>query len=193
MNFTDMHSLNTLLFEYIHGFAGHYKALDAFFIAITSYTAQGIVFGIVATYIFFYIPFVSVRPTYRLRAMAQAGESFVAMVTTWFVILLLKVLVAFPRPFETMLHIKALIVSSLGDSFPSGHAAMSMALAITLYVHHPKFGKFLFVCALGIGFSRIYVGVHYPLDVLAGWVIGYTLPLLFHKGFSYTSTSRKDS
>src|SRR5262249_21170185 len=53
------------------------------------------------------------------------------------------------------------------SSFPSGHAATSFACAATLAAFVPRSGQIvLFVLAAGIAFSRVYVGVHYPLDVI---------------------------
>ena len=58
-------------------------------------------------------------------------------------------------------------------SFPSGHAATSFACAATLATFVSRRGQIvLYVLAAGIAYSRVYVGVHYPLDVLAGAAIG---------------------
>jgi undecaprenyl-diphosphatase len=68
----------------------------------------------------------------------------------------------------------ALLVQAPGpNSWPSAHAASSVAAAgVLAYVYHAAAPAFL-VAALLIAYSRIYVGVHYPLDVLAGVVIGF--------------------
>jgi undecaprenyl-diphosphatase len=57
-------------------------------------------------------------------------------------------------------------------SFPSGHATVAFACAATLAFAAPRAAPALFVLAAAIAWSRVYVGVHYPLDVLAGAVLG---------------------
>jgi membrane-associated phospholipid phosphatase len=79
----------------------------------------------------------------------------------------LKELIARPRPDETNR-----LVDASGFSFPSGHAATSMACALVLAVLVPCLAAPLVVLAAAIGFSRLYVGVHYPLDVLGGALLG---------------------
>ena len=61
-------------------------------------------------------------------------------------------------------------------SFPSGHATTSFACAATLapYVGR-RSALVLYVLAAAIAYSRVYVGVHYPLDVLAGAVLGFSV------------------
>ena len=60
-------------------------------------------------------------------------------------------------------------------SFPSGHATVSFACATVLALAVPRLRVPLYVLAALIAFSRVYVGVHYPLDVLAGAVLGIAL------------------
>jgi undecaprenyl-diphosphatase len=57
-------------------------------------------------------------------------------------------------------------------SFPSGHAATSFACATTLALAFPRLAAPLYLLAAAIAYSRVYVGVHYPLDVLGGAVLG---------------------
>ena len=57
-------------------------------------------------------------------------------------------------------------------SFPSGHASTSFACATVLARAAPRFTVPLYALAAAVAFSRVYVGVHYPLDALAGAVLG---------------------
>ncbi len=72
-----------------------------------------------------------------------------------------------------------LLGGTIGSSFPSGHAATSFAGAVVLVLLVRRAVPLLFVLAAAVAFSRVYVGVHYPLDVLAGAVLGTTVALAF--------------
>jgi undecaprenyl-diphosphatase len=66
-----------------------------------------------------------------------------------------------------------LVRAPITHSFPSGHATTSFACAVTLAAFTPRYAApVLYALAAGIAYSRVYVGVHYPLDVLAGAVLG---------------------
>ncbi len=92
---------------------------------------------------------------------------------------LIKNLVARPRPFTVLSDLSILIPRPGEFSFPSGHTSSSFAAAAVFYRHLPKkIGIPALVLAGLIGFSRLYVGVHYPTDVLAGAVMGILLSYL---------------
>jgi len=71
----------------------------------------------------------------------------------------------------------ALVSVPHSSSFPSGHAATSFACATVLCVLAPRLAPVFVLLACAIGFSRVYVGVHYPLDVVAGAVLGVLVGL----------------
>ncbi|HEX4381821.1 MAG TPA: phosphatase PAP2 family protein [Myxococcales bacterium] len=76
------------------------------------------------------------------------------------------------RPRPSFHGFVALIEDPDAFSFPSGHAAAAFAVAIALAGQGAGLGPLTFVLAGSIGFSRVYLGAHYPLDVAAGALIG---------------------
>lgn len=65
-----------------------------------------------------------------------------------------------------------------GSSFFSGHAAESMALAAVLFLFLPALRGWIWLVPLLCGYSRVYMGEHYPSDVLVGWLVGVLIALL---------------
>jgi undecaprenyl-diphosphatase len=82
----------------------------------------------------------------------------------------IKLLVDRPRP-----GLDPLVRLPTDPSFPSGHAATSFAGATMLSAFAPRYRWVFFTLATLIAFSRIYVGVHWPIDVVAGAVLGAAL------------------
>ena len=85
----------------------------------------------------------------------------------------LKELTHRPRPFTALTEVVPLIALPSGYSFPSGHACAAFAAATALTLAFPdKSGNRAFIPAVLISLSRVYLGVHYPLDILAGAAFG---------------------
>ncbi|MFC4147258.1 phosphatase PAP2 family protein [Micromonospora mangrovi] len=83
-----------------------------------------------------------------------------------------------PRPYTTLPGILVLADRSADPSFPSDHATMAGAVAAGLLLVSWRLGLLATAAAAVMGFARIYIGAHYPLDVLAGFAVGATVTLL---------------
>lgn len=94
---------------------------------------------------------------------------------------LLKLLVARVRPYQRLARIQPLRTEK-DSSFPSGHTAAVFSTVWILGALAPAFFPFGLVLAVLVGYSRIYLGVHYPSDVLAGGAIGLIITVFFRIG-----------
>jgi len=94
---------------------------------------------------------------------------------------LLKGIFARPRPFEVLedVHLKH-AWSAGGRSFPSGHTSMAFSIATIVSLQYQRIGVTIpmFLWATLIGYGRVYLGVHYPSDVLGGAILGSGVSLL---------------
>jgi undecaprenyl-diphosphatase len=80
------------------------------------------------------------------------------------------------RPSRAMVDNINLLISRGGKyGFVSNHAANTMAAAAIIGYFYKKWKSVVITISIIVGFSRIYVGVHYPFDVIGGWIFGYTL------------------
>lgn len=86
-----------------------------------------------------------------------------------------------PRPFADLPGVHELIAkSALDKSFPSDHAATAFALAFAVLLVNRRWGTVFLAAAALICLGRLYVGVHYPTDVLAGAAVGIVCALSVH-------------
>lgn len=151
------------------------KQLDPFFIAITN-TVGLISIG---------FPFIVLAIGYffKKRKCFRLGVFFAtAILTAVLITNALKYSINRPRPFETYTFIEK--VSSGGSpSFPSGHTSDAFVLATALSLAFPRWFVFApsYLWAFAIAYSRMSLGVHYPIDVLIGAIIGILSAWLMYK------------
>lgn len=115
------------------------------------------------------------KKTRKIGIMALAALAFSVLIDN----VILKNLVARTRPYEVVPGLTSLIGVQDDFSFPSGHTGSSFAAAAVMYRGLPKkVGVPVLVFAFMMGFSRLYVGVHYPSDVIGGALIGTAIALI---------------
>jgi len=91
----------------------------------------------------------------------------------------LKAIIQRPRPFEVM-SINNTVTTNM-SSFPSGHAMIFFSIIPIMSKNFPKIKTVLWIVAILVGMSRIYLGVHYFSDVVAGAIFGYAIGWTFMK------------
>ncbi len=106
---------------------------------------------------------------------------------------IIKLIIARPRPYSEM---GAIILDTPGNySFPSTHATLAFAFAYVCSHVEPKLRVWMYLLAVFISFSRIYLGVHYMFDVLGGALlgtgIGYAVTAIEYVSFKKTSRNAK--
>jgi len=69
----------------------------------------------------------------------------------------------------------------LDPSFPSAHTTFSFMMATVLALYFPRYQAIFFIFAVFIGWTRVYLGLHYPTDVIAGGLLGYGVTKLYLK------------
>ncbi len=121
----------------------------------------------------FLVIFVLLKQKDRLPIVTFA--IFTAFFARFFIKTPIIYLIEEARPYIRFSEIKLLIEPNLNEtlqSFPSGHALFYFALAFVIYAKNKKWGSFFFLGAFLMGAGRVGAGVHFPLDILAGAILG---------------------
>jgi undecaprenyl-diphosphatase len=111
------------------------------------------------------------------RKMYNFSLLFLSGLTSWLVAATLKNILQFKRPFLNLDIVP--LYNETGFSFPSEHMAVFTALAISMFLINRRTGFIFLIIAILIGLSRIILGVHYPVDILGGFVVGLICSLIF--------------
>jgi undecaprenyl-diphosphatase len=173
--------INQKLFYFLNSFAGKSTMLDSVFVFFAD-----ILPWILIVFTVFYFLFLqkSVKKLAVVTFMIGIA-SFVTHFLKWQIFL-------HPRPFMVLPDVVKLINISGFDSFPSGHATVFAALAAGMLIYNKKLGVIFSIFALLIGVARIISGIHYPLDILTGFGIGFVVAILSFKFMTFLVAKVKE-
>lgn len=114
----------------------------------------------------------------KKKGVRDVAVVITAAITAWILAHVIKYVYPHARP--TLLSTTHALLPDNDSSFPSGHATFFSALATALYFYHKRLGLFYGLGALLIGLSRVIAGIHWPLDILAGYILGGLIGVLVY-------------
>ena len=149
--------------------------LTSFFTLITNEYFLYILLGIVLIYMF--------KKNEQTRRLTK--ETIIAFLICTALFIVLKLIFQRPRPFDAFNELIPLVNKPSDYSFPSGHTASAFICAFMVYDGLPKkYSILIMILAILVAFSRLYVGVHYPTDIIAGIVLAYIVYKFMKKTMS---------
>lgn len=161
MLFESITALDLSILDFIHNTLSN-SVMDFIMVCIT----YSIEYGAMAILVFIVMM--------CIKKMRKTG--FAVMGATLSVLLfgelILKHIVCRPRPFVINGAIELIIKAPSGFSFPSSHTATCFAMATAIYLFHKRLGIIAYIYAALVAFSRMYLYVHYPSDVIGGIILG---------------------
>ncbi|HVD01952.1 MAG TPA: phosphatase PAP2 family protein [Candidatus Dormibacteraeota bacterium] len=154
--------------QLVNGAAGHNPLLDAVMLLFAAWSEPAFILLVA---VWFLLGVVLLR-------RAERHQAILALLAAGLALLANQVLGHIwdrPRPFAAHpAQVHVLLAHAADSSFPSDHMAAAVAIATILLATHRRLGIGLLVVSAVVGFARVYVGDHYPGDVLVGAAIGVT-------------------
>lgn len=172
-----LYNLDLSLFYFVNHSISH-SFFDKFFVIMTTQECWYITYAVL---IFFLLTKFGARGRYFFFLLI-IGIFLSDQISSH----LIKELVNRIRPCHSLEDVRLLVPCGSGKSFPSSHSVNNFALAVFLSYFFKKYKTYFYILAGIVALSRVYVGVHYPSDIIAGALIGFTfanLILIIFKRF----------
>lgn len=158
----------------------HNPILDKIMIGITSLGNAGLIWIAIAIFLIF------------IKKTRKCGILMLISLVSGLILGngILKNLIGRDRPCWLDPNIPLLIPNPLDYSFPSGHTLASFEAAVMIFLHNKKFGVISLILACLIAFSRMYLFVHFPTDILGGIILGTLISLAVYYGYEKIKNKR---
>jgi len=161
--------MDLFLFNLINQFALKWFCLDVLAVFFAEYFQYFLVFCL---FLFLAIKF--------KKYWKMVFQSIVSVILARFVVVeIIRWLWQRPRPFIHN-HVN-LLVTHNASAFPSGHAAFFFAISTIVYFYNKRAGLLFFLAGFLICLARVFIGIHWPLDILAGAIVGILSGWVIHK------------
>ena len=180
-------ALHTNLFYWMYGFIGSSLVFDRVILLL----AEGIDIYVVLVAIIFILTYQHAyreanQKIFKRQVFIELIVIFSGVAFAWAVSYLMKIGFALPRPFLRFEGLDPLFFYGGYNSFPSGHATLFASLATAIYLLHRKVGIIFILLAVLISLARVIAGVHFPIDILVGWVLGFTTSYFAFRFISFS-------
>jgi undecaprenyl-diphosphatase len=171
--------MNIYLFNLLNQFALKYLCLDILGVFFADYFQ----YFVVASLAFFLV--VNFKKYWKIVSLSLFTGIFARAF-----IEIIYFIYPTTRPFGVM-NVNQLITHSVNNSFPSGHATLFFALATIIFLYNKKAGALYLLFAMLISLARVFCGIHWPIDILGGAVIGILLAVgLNYIAYRYLNISK---
>ncbi|MCM2533103.1 undecaprenyl-diphosphatase [Neobacillus pocheonensis] len=164
-----MSNFDYSLFQTINHLAISEKFLNSF-MELLAQRAEYLFFAAIIFYWFYK------KPTNRKMVVEAVVAACVGMVLN----MVIGKVYYRDRPFVAH-HVNLLISHAKNASFPSDHATAAFVIATTIWIWRKRDGWIWLILAAGVALSRVWTGVHYPLDVVGGMIIGVVIAFITHQ------------
>lgn len=181
-----MSGLDSALFQALNGVAGRWPLLDGLARLIVNDYLAPTALALMLIWMWFR----GRAPTARHQDTAAVLNAIVAQFVANVILKAVNLLYFRPRPFDADPSVNLLFYRPWDSSFPSNPATFAFAVATAIYLGDRRLGRW----ALGVAglwtLARVYCGVHYPSDVLAGALLGSTVAYLISRKVAVWSRGR---
>lgn len=177
-----MSQLDSAFVLFIHGFANRLPLLDAIGIFFASYLIFALAVAVFALVNKSGLSFASTFPS--------SAYFFSIIILPIAVNAIIGVIAFRERPFAAFDFEPLIAISASSKSFPSDHTAVAFALAALGVLTRPRLAIALFFVAFLIGLGRIYAGIHYPSDIIAGALVGIASAYVIHRFYGRNIRTR---
>ncbi|WP_035431179.1 undecaprenyl-diphosphatase [Bacillus sp. UNC322MFChir4.1] len=166
--------MNYTIFHWINNFAGSSALLDKVMIFITNSAPY------VTMILMFSLWFSNSQKEEAIRKQYTVLYTALSVCIALLLNVLIHALYNHPRPFVTY-HVHKLVPHAADSSFVSDHAVLVFSIAFTMILRGEAWKNIALLWAILVGISRIYVGVHYPADIIGGAVLSFVTSALVVK------------
>jgi undecaprenyl-diphosphatase len=156
---------NLFLFNFLNGFANRSLALDRLII----FSAERLPILLFVAWVLWFLWLYRDRPGYYLEHMAAV---LLPTVVAWALSGVLKIFLATPRPFAVLIGLHPLFLYVGSAALPSGHATFFAAFGTAIWFEHRRAGIIFLAGAVLIALARVAAGIHWPIDVAVGLLLG---------------------